>query len=618
MSTSLADIPFDYRSISNVPGNLKLSSRIQTPVLMIDRTSGAVSMKLAARVLSGGMVRYAFAPSLRHNWVIDNDRIKPLPVDIPDIIAGLTAGSDPEGLRLPDILRIQREAVDLIDVETQNSVFQTANDRAHESVAEEPITGLNATLYPYQEEGVSWMQETLRHTGGAVLADEMGLGKTMQIIALFLLNPPVKESPALIVCPTTLIANWCRELQKFGPSLSVLVHRGSDRSGVYRGLMRSQVVISTYDTVVNDITLFEAVHWEFVVCDEAQAIKNPSSQRRRALTRLTRANSIPVTGTPVENSLLDLWSLCDFAIPGLLGTQSDFELMYPDDAGSAEAVANTTNPIVLKRQVRDVAADLPERIDIDLPLEMDSALAARYEETRNETIARYPKAGALVATGQLALFCAHPLLRSDNFSSEDWEDHVSLEKSGESSIETPKIEQTVRLLEEAFLVKRKVLIFVNYNACGRLIRRAADRLRPAFWGAINGTTPQADRQTLVDNFTSHEGPAALILNPKAAGAGLNITAATVVIHFTQVWNPAIEMQASARAHRLGQTEPVTIYRLYYENTVEEVMLDRSAWKRNLADTSVPISTREREDVNRALSITPLRTPPSGTRGVPDQ
>jgi len=605
VNIKVTDIPADYRNISETPNGTTLSARIQTPALKFNRADACIFATLAAKIVEAGNTIYVDAPSLFHNWVIHGNRIKPLPVDIPQVIATLIGDASPENISLSNVLRIQREAGDLIDIQTAESVFLTANERAHDFAGEADVPGLNATLYPYQQEGVAWMRETLRHTGGVVLADEMGLGKTMQIISLFLLDPPPIEFPALIVCPTTLIANWCRELEKFSPSLTVLVHGGSDRTGVYKGLMRSQIVITTYDTLVNDIALFEAVRWSFAVCDEAQAIKNPSSQRRQALSRVHRDKSIPVTGTPVENSLIDLWSLCDFAIPGLLGTQSEFEMMSSDTVYGAHAVAKVTNPIVLKRRVCDVANDLPERIDIDLPLRLGADLAGKYEEVRNETIAKYPKAGALVATGQLALFCAHPLLRSDDFGSNDWEDRVGLNDSPDIPIETPKIERIIGLLEEAFWMGRKVLIFANYNACGKLIRRAAYGLQSAYWGAINGSTPQGERQSIVDDFSAYQGPAVLILNPKAAGTGLNITAATVVIHFTQVWNPALEMQASARAHRRGQTEPVTIYRLFYENTVEEVMLERSAWKRELADASVPISTREAADLSKALLISPV-------------
>jgi SNF2 family DNA or RNA helicase len=172
---------------------------------------------------------------------------------------------------------------------------------------------------------------------------------------------------------------------------------------------------------------------------------------------------------------------------------------------------------------------------------------------------------------------------------------------------TPKLERTVALLEEAFLSGRKVLVFAIFNRCGSLIREAAAGLPPAYWGAINGSTPQEDRQRIVDEFTARDGPGCLVLNPRAAGAGLNITAATIVIHYTQAWNPALEAQASARAHRRGQTEPVRIYRLFYEDTVERVMIDRSEWRRELGNDAVPISTREAADLERALSFLPGRT-----------
>ncbi|MFN4157882.1 MAG: helicase-related protein, partial [Gemmobacter sp.] len=165
---------------------------------------------------------------------------------------------------------------------------------------------------------------------------------------------------------------------------------------------------------------------------------------------------------------------------------------------------------------------------------------------------------------------------------------------------------TTELLRESFQNGRKVIVFALFNRIGDLIRKAAKDPISVYWGAINGSTPQQDRQAIVDEFSNHDGPACLILNPKAAGSGLNITAATVVIHFTPVWNPALEAQASAHAHRRGQTEPVTVYRLYYKDTVEEIMIDRSAWKSDLANETVPVSTRDAADIKRALEISPVR------------
>jgi SNF2 family DNA or RNA helicase len=215
-------------------------------------------------------------------------------------------------------------------------------------------------------------------------------------------------------------------------------------------------------------------------------------------------------------------------------------------------------------------------------------------------------AGALVATLQLQLVCAHPWLRQADPEDLDGE-FAEIRRSPELPLMTPKMERTVDLLNEAFINGKKVIVFALFNRLGDLIREAGANLPEAFWGSINGSTKQADRQTVIDEFSAHDGPGCLVLNPKAAGAGLNITAATIVIHYTPVWNPALEAQASARAHRRGQTLPVTVYRLFYEDTVERVMLDRSGWKQELGNEIMPLATRDKEDLDRALSIQPGRT-----------
>jgi len=341
-----------------------------------------------------------------------------------------------------------------------------------------------------------------------------------------------------------------------------------------------------------------------VICDEAQALKNPDSGRHQAVAELSRTRMIPMTGTPVETSLMNLWALVNLAIPGLLGTRAEFEQLFTDDSDSACALATLTSPIVLRRKVADVAGDLPERIDIDIPLELTPSMIERYEYVRQDALERYPVAGALVATGQLALFCAHPWLQGGADSPDDPHE-ITLSAIDGMPLLTPKIVQTISLLQEAFANGRKVLIFAIFNKCERLIRQAMGTdLLGVFWDVINGSTAQEDRQTVVDRFSAHEGPACLVLNPKAAGAGLNITAATVVIHYTQAWNPALEAQASARAHRGGQKNPVHVYRLFYEDTVERIMVDRSSWRRELGNDAVPVSSRDKADLKRALDIAP--------------
>lgn len=310
-----------------------------------------------------------------------------------------------------------------------------------------------------------------------------------------------------------------------------------------------------------------------------------------------------MTGTPIENTLLDLWSLADLAATGILGSRHEFETNFPDSIESASALALITNPIVLQRRVADVAGDLPDRIEVDTPLSMESDLAAHYCKVREETVARYPIAGELVATLQLQLVCAHHWLRTQGNAAIDSDD-AELDRNSGLALMTPKLERTVQILREAFLNRRKALVFAIFNRCAELVIEATNASSNTFWGTINGSTPQQERQGIIDAFTEYDGPACLILNPKAAGAGLNITAATVVIHYTPVWNPALEAQASARAHRRGQTQPVTIHRLYYEDSVEEVMVDRCRWKSSLGIEATPLGTRDTEDVTRALQLKP--------------
>jgi SNF2 family DNA or RNA helicase len=592
--------------LADPPDGFGISERVLEPVIVLSRSDGRIAAVMAGRRIVRGEASLIPALSLRHAWVADGTIIRPLPADAPQLAARVLGDRDPNDLPYATAIGLMRNVPEGLSVEANPEILHSGRVAADRLSDKIEVKGLGANLFPYQARGVQWMWETISRTGGLVLADEMGLGKTLQIIALLMIEPPAKNSPALIICPTSLIANWVREIHRFAPALSLNVHRGPYRAGIYRDLQVAQVIITTYDTMVNDIGMISSFEWSWVICDEAQAIKNPHSSRRQAIATIPRRRSIPMTGTPVENSLLDLWSLVDFAIPGMLGERSVFEVEFPDTVEAGQALGRLTDPIILKRRVMDVAADLPERIDIDLPLELDDDLAQYYDAVRETTLAKYPVAGALVATLQLQLVCAHPWLSAPNAEVDQWDD-AGIKADPGLPLITPKIERVTDLLHEAFLNGRKVIIFSIFNRIGDLVRKAInDDMKGAWWGAINGSTPQDRRQAIVDEFSAHEGPSCLILNPRAAGAGLNITAATVVIHFTPVWNPAVEAQASARAHRRGQTEPVTIYRLFYKDTVEEVMIDRSTWKADLANETVPISSRDKEDLSRSLEISPAR------------
>lgn len=585
------------------PGGHSISERLLEPIVRLEREENRIVARLGGVRIVRGERQEFMAPTNRHCWVIDGTILRPLPRDAAQVLVQKIGDVDPTDIPFSTAIRLMRSDEDGIATEPSEGIMKPGKDAAELKSDTIVIAGLEAELFPYQARGVQWMWETVSRTGGLILADEMGLGKTLQIIALLMIDRPETKAPVLIVCPTSLIANWVREIARFAPTLDVAVHRGAHRTGVVSGLQGSQVLITTYDTMVNDIAIFSSLEWSWVICDEAQAIKNPHSNRRQAIATIPRKRAIPMTGTPIENSLVDLWSLTDFAIPGLLGSLSEFESNFPDSLDSGQQLKRLTDPIILKRRVADVARDLPERIDVDVPLELDDRLIDHYRGVRDATMEKYPVAGALVATLQLQLVCAHPWLRN----SEETEEDAAIVSASDMPLITPKMERAVDLLREAFANGRKVIVFALFNRIGDLLKQACSQMPDTHWGAINGSTPQENRQTIIDVFATHGGPACLVLNPKAAGAGLNITAATVVIHFTPVWNPALEAQASARAHRRGQTEPVTVYRLFYLDTVEEVMIDRSAWKNDLANETVPVSTRDADDLKRALEIMPVKS-----------
>ncbi len=455
---------------------------------------------------------------------------------------------------------------------------------------------VNATLYPYQDDGWRWLKFMTSQQMGGILADEMGLGKTLQIISLLSdagqgLPPAL---PALIVAPGSLLENWRREIRKFAPHLRVLKHHGARRTGRPGELGGYDVIVTSYDTIIRDSGMFGMIEWPLVVLDEAQYVRNPEAIRTRSVKALRRRTGIAVTGTPLENRLTDLWSIMDFSIPGHLGTQDDFTSSFEDSVEAAARLEELISPVILRRRVCDVATDLPERIDIPQAIELDTAEAEAYERERAAVFAEHGKAASLVALTRLRMFCAHPRL---------------LEGHG-SGTEFSKLERLRDILEEVFASSEKVIIFTSYTEMADTLASFIDRTWGVFAACLDGRLVMDDRQPLIDRFSQVDGPAALVLNPKAGGAGLNITAANHVIHYNLEWNPALEDQASARAHRRGQTRPVTVHRLYCAGTVEEVVNERSMRKRELSRTAIVGMTGQDddyEDILRALQRSPLQT-----------
>ena len=453
--------------------------------------------------------------------------------------------------------------------------------------------GIEATLYPYQTHGWRWLRLIMAEQIGGLLADEMGLGKTLQVISA--LRDPGADGVSdgsLVIAPGSLLENWVREIAKFSPDLRYLKHHGPGRTGSPNALRDADVVITSYETAVRDLSLLRMVHWNTVVLDEAQNIRNPDTRRAKAVKQLRRRVSLAVTGTPVENRLRDLWSIMDFILPDYLGDLSTFESRYEDNEADASSLEPLVSPVMLRRRVQDVAQDLPPRIDIPEILEFNEEEAVAYDAVREAIYREYDSAATLVSLTRLRQFCAHPALVDKGIWFRDYS----------------KFQRLGALLAEIFERCEKALVFTAFTGMADRIASMAQSEYGALSATIDGRLPIPERQPLIDMFSSYQGSAVLVLNPRAGGAGLNITAANHVIQYNPEWNPAIEDQAAARAYRRGQERPVTVRRLIVAGTVEEVMSERLHRKRNIADNAIIGVQGEPDDYSdivAALTRSPL-------------
>lgn len=500
--------------------------------------------------------------------------------------------TDPSNLSIRQYLSLRvspptaLEFVDAVDMETTESEVQNTD------VA--PGSAFVGYLYDYQKTGLSWLLAHHREGTGSLLADEMGLGKTVQLLALASIVL-VEGAPVLVVAPSTIIENWARESQKFLNKVEIIVHQGPSRTGVPRTFDRAAMVVTSYDIAVQDRTILRQVQWSIVILDEAHMIRNPDARRTHAVKELRASSKIAVTGTPVHNSLVDLWSLFDCLVPGLLGTRDEFERRFPDDTTGAQEVERLVSPLLLRRLAINVASQLPDLIQIPQRLRMHAQEAAAYEAIRS----RYDHTSyehALAALQTLRQYCCHPHIID-----------VLTEISPERC--SVKLRRLLELVSEIVSSNQKVLIFTSYVRMIDLLKETlSERFRVSIY-SIDGRTENEERQPTVDAFSRCAGSSILILNPHAAGVGLNITAAEHVIHYNLEWNPAVEQQATKRAHRLGQTRPVTVHRLFYLGTVEEVIDERIRMKTDLQESAVVGVTGESvswQELKDALLVHPRK------------
>lgn len=459
-------------------------------------------------------------------------------------------------------------------------------ERLADPEAQEPVAqpaALHATLRDYQRRGLNWLARMTSLGLGCCLADDMGLGKTITLIALHLhrQSEPATAGPTLVVCPTSLLGNWQREIEKFAPGTRVRRFHGPGRS--LESLADGEFVLTTYGTLRLHAPRLAEPPWGLVVADEAQHVKNPYSATARALRSLDARARVALTGTPVENNLSELWAILDWTTPGLLGRLGTFRRQYAHavedgrDPAAAARLTRLVGPFLLRRRKSDpgIAPELPPKTETDHAVSLTSEQAALYEAVVRETLAEISGTDSMARRGLivklltgLKQICNHPA-------------QYLKEERPRIPGRSGKLDLLDELLDVILSEGASVLVFTQYVRMARLVERhLASRGVPTQF--LHGGTPVPEREAMVRRFQDGEVPV-FLLSLKAAGTGLNLTRAEHVVHYDRWWNPAVEAQATDRAYRIGQTRPVQVHRLIAEGTIEDRIADMLDRKRELAE-----------------------------------
>lgn len=448
----------------------------------------------------------------------------------------------------------------------------------------------NGTLRDYQKQGFDWLHFLRDFQLGGVLADDMGLGKTVQILSLLLSikqensqnNNPITHKPTLIIAPTSLMTNWHNENQQFTPELNMVILQGNHRHALFEQAKTADIVLSTYPLLVRDKEFFQSQEFNYLILDEAQYIKNPKTKAYRVLMRIKSDHNLCMSGTPMENHLGELWSLFNFALPGLLGDDKTFKQLFrnpiekDNDLSRQKVLAQRVEPFMLRRTKEEVLTELPEKTEIIHTIEIKSAQRDLYESIR---LAMDKKVrGAVQSKGlsrshiiildallKLRQTCNDPRL-------------LPLEKA-KSIKQSAKLDFLFDMLSNLVPEGRRILLFSSFTSMLELIEQ---RLTENNYEYVKLTGQTKDRATPINQFQSGNIPI-MLLSLKAGGTGLNLTAADTVIHYDPWWNPAAEAQATDRAHRIGQHKPVFVYKLVCQGTVEEKILEMQKNKKRLME-----------------------------------
>jgi SNF2 family DNA or RNA helicase len=446
--------------------------------------------------------------------------------------------------------------------------------------------GLGVTLRPYQLHGVAWLQYLREQHLAGILADDMGLGKTAQVLAHLLIEQQAGrlDCPALVVLPTSLVFNWQAEAQRMAPSLRVLTLQGPQRSDDFPRMATHDVVLTTYPLLWRDLDHLKAQRFHLLILDEAQSVKNATGRSAAAVRRLQARHRLCMTGTPLENHLGELWTQFDFLMPGFLGDARSFTRLWrkPIEINGetlrAQLLAQRVRPFILRRRKDDVASELPPKTEVVKRLRLQGQQRDLYESVRvaaDEQVRRILKRKGF-AGGQITILDA--LLKLRQVCCDPY-----LLKGADmpATMERAKLDMLCDMLPALVAEGRRMLVFSQFTAMLALVETALTTLKLP-WLSLTGKTPPAQRGAVVAQFQNKSVPI-LLISLKAGGVGLNLTAADTVIHLDPWWNPAVEEQATARAHRIGQQQAVFVYKLVVAGSIEERILELQARKAALAD-----------------------------------
>lgn len=525
----------------------------------------------------------------------------------------MTSGGGGKDSKLPlsQVGRVN-ELLELVDnkkiTTAAKTLFETLDDVGEIPDVPKP-RALKATLRPYQKAGFNWLVFIHGLGSGGILADDMGLGKTLQTIALLLWakSKSKKKRLHLVVAPTSVVPNWIREIEKFAPSMKAVAWQGSNRFDFRDELNDADVMVTSYALLRRDEELLAELDLGYAILDEAQHIKNPLSQTARAAKRLKADRRLALTGTPIENRLSEIWSIFDFVSPGLLGGLKSFEETYAraidrGDEEAAEKLRKIIQPFILRRLKQDVAADLPEKIEQEIIVPLGEEQAILYQqilsEVRKSVMSDVEKQG--VSKSQIKILAALTRLRQvacDPRLMKLPDREFDADQSG-------KLGALREIIEASIEGGHRVLVFSQFVEMLQLIRDVLDEDGVPY-EYLDGSTK--DRLERVERFNNDESIPVFLISLKAGGTGLNLTGADTVVHFDPWWNPAVEDQATDRAHRIGQTRVVTVYRLIAKGTVEEKILRLSEKKRALVSTVLstegsPLKGLTKSDVDSLFSV----------------